>query len=199
MGVVEARRRRRLGWMLLGHVPLAEISRLPLFTIGPSATLVRCPGVGRIRRPIPLRGLNPQPRPPCSPARLLRPAWASPVGNEFGSASSGRGHQGRRCPVLRQHPDRASLRRITVHPYKGHPKARTLTPQAQLSAAEKRQSRGRAPDLRKWMDVGLSVRHRTVDEVQPLPAHDRTCGKDDEDEEDLPGREHLEPSRRSRR
>ena len=106
--------------------------------------------MGRIRRPIPLRGFDPQPRPPCLTARLPRPGQGCFVGDTRSAPQAAvAATKAAGAPSSASIPIDASLRRITVHPYKGHPRSRTLTPEGQVSAAQKRQRRGRAPDLRK--------------------------------------------------
>ena len=100
--------------------------------------------MGRIRRPIPLRGFDPQPRPPCLPARLPWPGQGCFVGDTRSAPQAAvAATKAAGAPSSASIPIDASLRRITVHHYKGHPSRRTLTPEPRLSAAEKRQSPGR--------------------------------------------------------
>lgn len=93
------------------------------------------PGCGTHGRPIPL---------PASTRSLARfasappPSPRLPLAARDGFASSGRGPEGRRCPVATATVD-AGVQRVTVRYTKGHPARRTLTPKTQLSTSAKRQ------------------------------------------------------------
>ena len=67
---------------------------------------------------------------------------AVPLAAQHGFANSGRGPEGRRCPVAADTID-AGFGRVTVRYTKGPRARRTLTPEGQLSTVEKLQGCGK--------------------------------------------------------
>jgi hypothetical protein len=133
-------RARLASYGRVDHQPLRR-SRRSCRHHRPERASNEVPGCGTQVRPIPLA---------TSTRNLARFALrasvsgAVPLTAQHGFANSGRGPEGRRCPVAADTID-ASFRRFTVRHTKGPRARRTLTPEGQLSTVENLQTSSRRP------------------------------------------------------